>query len=508
MNISTVANNSCQKFVNNLSNHSDKSSKYSKVTPLAQNISGENETGKMRWDERLIKRVEKSEVELDRILPNFNFQNRYDQLMAEIEREFNSPNNSWNQFNAWLEDNGHGNWNSQLGIFLAKLPLKAARNILRLFIKVLKTAMQAPLWVLMHPLKAPLELAKLLVVLVQNLIQPETWTKMGLGVIGTSLANATCSYNPIGVFGIGIGAALTISGISVGTLKTALYAKKDVRWNTTKSYLVEQAKSISEDLLTGYCLGLLIHGTQKIIRECQKAHHNAKYEHNVQVVKDQNNQLIRDVNAKNAHAIDEINRKNADILKNSKNAYIDQKSSEFFDKYKFPSADKYSKNDQGFSVRWPIEKAYGSNLPMTDIPEGKFVVESLQTGVSETHTNVWIDGFYTPEMRLVQTDHWINIDNQLQYIPAKYEYVQQWHHGHWADSVTTTPIYEKFVGYNVAVKGWTPPSLLKMPTPLPAPTLKPLPVKPPLPKAIKVGDANIQLMGIAPAINYSRTDIE
>lgn len=471
-----------------------------KIKPLAQNLSGEQRSGIFPWHERAIKRIEDCEIALDRILPNFGFQNRYDKWMADINCEFKSADNPWNKFNAWLEDNGHGKWYTQLASFLAKMPLKVARNIFRLFVNILKAAVCVPLDVLLHPMKAPLKLIKLLVVFARNLTHPETWTKLGIGIIGTSFANATCSSNPMGVIGIGIGAAMSIAGISIGTLKTALFAEKSDRWNNTKSYLVEQAKTITEDLLTGYCLGLFVYGIQKIIRSRQKARHNAEHKRHVKMIEDQNKHLIDDANRKNARAIDEINRKNSEILQKSKNAYIDQKYNEFLEKYKFPSVDRYNRQDQGFSVRWPIEKTYGS--PLTELPEGKLVVENLKTGVIETHTNVWIEGYYTTEMRLAQEGYWKYYGNDnRQWIPSKYTYVQEWHNGHWADSVSKTPIYDKFVGYDVAVKGWTPPSLLEMPAPLPSPTLQPLPVQPPLPAGIEMGNENIQIIGAVPAVN-------
>lgn len=473
-----------------------------KIKSLVQNIISNVKTCNFQWHEHFIKRLEKCETQLDKFIPSFQIQNHYDQLMADINDKFNSPDCSWNKFNAWLDNNGHSHWFLELGNFLVKLPFKAARNILRLVVNIIKTAICVPLEILIHPLKAPLKLAKLLVSLAHNLTQPETWTKIGGSMLGTSLATATCTYNPVGVLSIGIGAALSISGISIGTLKTALFAEKHERWNCTKTYLIEQSKMITEDLLTGYCLGLLVYGVQKITRECQKMRLMKEHKKHFQQVQEQNDRLIHEINTKNSQTIDDINSQNRALIAESQTTYIDQTSREFLEKYRLPNPDRYNRGDQNFSVRWQLEKFQEVDFPMHDLPEGNLVIEHLQTGIIETKTDVWIEGYYTNiKMEIQDSVFYVNEFGRIVHIPAVYQYVPTWTPGRWDVAVTRTPIFDKFVGYNVASKGWTSPSLLEMPPLLPPPTLQTLPIEPSLAAAVNMSNSSAILLNTSLAVN-------
>lgn len=466
----------------------------SKISSLAENIFS-GDSGSFQWHKHLLKRLEKWETQLDKFIPSFGLQTKYDQLMACIRHEFNSPDCSWNRFNSWLEDNGHQHWFLQLGDFLAKLPLKAARNILRLVATIIKTAICVPLETVVHPLKAPLKLARLLVTLVYNLTQPETWTKIGTGMLGTSLATTTFSSNPAGILGIGIGAALAVSGISLGTLKTILFAERQERFNSAKDYLLGQAKNIPEDLLTGYCLGLLVHGIQKIIHEWQKMRLRKEHKNELKLVDEENNRRINDVNTRNARTIDDIKRQNQALIAESKSSYIDQTYREFLEKHNLPYPDRYNKGDQTFSVRWQMERVQNGDFPMHDLPEGMFTLEDLQTGVIETQKDVWIEGYYTNVKVEMQACRFIRHESgTIDYIPAVYQYVPSWTPGHWDVAVTKSPIYNKFVGFNIPVKGWVPPPQLEVPPLLPAPDLLPLPVEPSLPDLAALGNDSALLL--------------
>lgn len=451
MNASAVQINNCQcpipHFVDN----------------LLDNISIVN------WKEHTVKQLEKWETKLDKFLPPFNFQNSYDRMMEEITKAFSKLR----KFDHWLENNSQGNWYSRLATFLAKLPLKAARNILQLISNIILTACRIPFDIAMHPIKTPLKLAKLIIMLVHSLTQPETWTKMGSGIVGSSLANIAVTSNPLSIFSIAIGGALILGGISIGTLKTALFAQKQERWNNAKNYLTQQVQETSEALFTGFCLSLLIEGIQQLIRACQKAHHEGKHSRNVDRVNKENQQAQNAVNSQNQKAITD-----------SKMNHTNHAKDEFLNKYQLPNPEKYDNHVNSFTVRWRPGR---TDIDIKELPEGALIRENLQTGVQTIRKTVVTPGHY----QTVYVSGYYNSADQ--FIDGSYRWV--WVDEHLAEEITKIPIYEQFFGYRVPVSfsDWTSPSLL------PAPTLIPLPIKPALSAALRLSNAQTMTLAAAAA---------
>lgn len=214
-----------------------------------------------KWHQRIIKKLDGTEVNLDKFIPNLRCQTIYDQWCSEL----NTKSEAQNPFNDWLKNNGHGEWYEQLAIFLAKLPLRAARNIMSFVFKLIQASIILPTYALMHPMKSCVKLAKLFIELLHALTQPETWSKVGISIVGSTLGQATITGNPLGVIAIAIGGALAIAGISIGTLKTAILAEKGSRQLSMFNYLSAQTQQLSEDLLTGYCSALLIEAIKQIL---------------------------------------------------------------------------------------------------------------------------------------------------------------------------------------------------------------------------------------------------
>ena len=115
------------------------------ITPLAQ--------ATHNWNERAISHLNNCENKLDEKMPNLFIQNKIDSLGRSLEAKF-AP---LTEFNKWLDSNGEGDWYKKLALFLAKLPARAVRNIVRLLYSLIKGLMYATV----HPLKAPIKLAKL-----------------------------------------------------------------------------------------------------------------------------------------------------------------------------------------------------------------------------------------------------------------------------------------------------------------------------------------------------------
>lgn len=426
----------------------------------------------LNWHERIVKRLGIWETQLDKFIPPFKLQNSYDEMMSEITK----ASFDWKEFNNWLENKGNGNWYSQLATFLVKLPLKTARNILQLIGNIIAIGFCVPLEAIMHPMKAPLQIAKLLTLLVHNLIQPETWTKAGAGILGSSLANAAVASNPFHILAIAIGGALVIGGISIGTLKVTLLSQQQDRWNTSSIYFTQQMKNTSEHLLTGFCLGLLIEGAQRVIRSCQKVHHNFKHGRNV-----------NRVNQENQHAQQVVDAKNQKTLTASKNNYIDTEKNNFLNKYELPKPEEYDNELNSFTVRWRPGRA---DVSIKDLPEGELVRENIQTGVQRVTKDIWCDGHYNKVFgQGYYNDFNIWIEEE--------GFHDVWISGHSETIAINIPIYEEFFGYRVPVSfsNWNKPPLLPSPTPMP------LPIKPPFPAALRLSDEQLQVLGIGPAIN-------
>lgn len=217
------------------------------------------------WHTRVIHRMDQWDEKLDHCLPNFTIQERIESVGRYIQNKFEPLE----KFNQWLDKNGQKEWYKQLTTFLYKLPMRAIRNLVRLIYNIIKEACYA----VVHPLKAANGLAKMLVTLVYELTKPETWSKIGAGVIGASLGQALVSGNPLSIIGLGIGGAMLVGGLSVGVLKAAIQAQKEEKLQEIKKHLWEQVKQLPESMLTGFCMGLIVGGIQRAIYEHQMKHY-------------------------------------------------------------------------------------------------------------------------------------------------------------------------------------------------------------------------------------------
>jgi hypothetical protein len=195
--------------------------------------------------EKAIVQIGRVDQKLEEIMPNFAVQNSLDALGQMIESLF-TPLES---FNVWLDSNVTGSWCKQLLLFVAKLPFQVARNIIRLLYAIVKTAISA----VVHPLKAVTKLSRYLVLLTEQLTRPEVWSKMGVGIVGTSCGQILMTGNPLALIGVAIGGAFTLGGLTVGA----------IRDEKPSQYLLGQAKGFPQALLTGFCLGLMFGAIQK-----------------------------------------------------------------------------------------------------------------------------------------------------------------------------------------------------------------------------------------------------
>lgn len=200
---------------------------------------------------------------LDRKLPNWSLQNKLDAIGQGIEKLFEPLTG----FNDWLNKNGEGNWCSKLATFLYKLPLRAVRNVVQMLYKLIRGI----LYTAVHPLKSLNHIAKMLLQLVREMTKTENWSKIGVGIMGAGLGQGLVSGNGIAVLGIAIGAALTLSGLSIEALKAAIHAEEGRKLRAVGDRLVSQFQELPESGLTAFLMGLISGGLQRAFQERTKS---------------------------------------------------------------------------------------------------------------------------------------------------------------------------------------------------------------------------------------------
>jgi len=140
-----------------------------------------------------------------------------------------------------------------LAIFLAKLPLRAVRNILNMLINIVRAAVYA----VSQPLQTTTKLAKMLVLLLKALMEPGTWSRMGAGMLGATLGQAALG-NPLAPIGLIIGGAMLCGGLCAGALVTAIkYRHEEGCLAEVGKAIFLQLKQCPEAFLTGFLLGLM-----------------------------------------------------------------------------------------------------------------------------------------------------------------------------------------------------------------------------------------------------------
>jgi len=219
-------------------------------------------TQKLAWNELAVSKIERFEQDYINKIPHIydcfsqSTQAWLETKVATCSSTFAKMLTPLANLNAWLAtDELQQTENTALkayGIFLLKLPLRAVSNIIKLLINIL-TAVG---YTLVHPVKALGKLAIVLVNLIKALTEPDTWSKMGAGILGATLGQAAVG-NPLAPIGLIVGATMMGIGIS-GAILDALLKKKEV-----STALFNQFKQIPEAFLTGFLMGLLFGAINK-----------------------------------------------------------------------------------------------------------------------------------------------------------------------------------------------------------------------------------------------------
>jgi len=344
--------------------------------------------------ERITGQITQAQTQLDRLMPNFWMQNCADACLTIIEEIFACS--SLQPFNEWINSTGNGEWYQQLAIFLAKLPLKAARNILHTIASLIKGTLQTVIYTAAHPLKAPLELAKWIVNLANELSKPEVWTKIGISMMGSNIGYALATGNPISTLLLAIGGTMALAGISMGALKAAVYAEQGRKLDAAGTNVITQMKNVAEEMTTGLCLGLLIGGVQQALRSIQQTGRNI------------------------SHSMDTAA---------SKTNHGTAQARDFINQHHMPQYDHITINNNSINMLWEARKGNFVHFPQ-NMPGAQMIMEEIITRYESVRE---FAGYVTT----------VN-NNGFSFTRAVYETRQ-------------IPIYMDMIGYNIPLQGWTPP---------------------------------------------------
>ncbi|MBA2726543.1 MAG: hypothetical protein H0U49_00015 [Parachlamydiaceae bacterium] len=222
---------------------------------------------KVKWNELAIRKLNQFETDVVDKIPNILNTDLLDSVCDKAGSILNllmSKLKPLKKFNAWLDTNElQQPWESklkQLAVFLAKLPARAVRNVITMIVNLIKAAVYATI----HPAKAAVQLAKLIVKMAEELTKPESWSKIGVGIIGASLGHAAVG-NPLSIISLIIGTVITAGGLTTGAVLAALKEENShQKLKAAGQELLKHAQLLPEAMLTSFCIGLLVGGFQKL----------------------------------------------------------------------------------------------------------------------------------------------------------------------------------------------------------------------------------------------------
>jgi hypothetical protein len=110
---------------------------------------------------------------------------------------------------------------------------------------------------------------------------PETYTKMGAGIIGASLGQVavTGAFGIHAYVGLGIGGGLLLLGIAWGAIEAGLTAKEQHPAKAVFWALWDHVKIVPESLLVGFLIGVIIGAIQIAINKLVVEHHSVPKSH-------------------------------------------------------------------------------------------------------------------------------------------------------------------------------------------------------------------------------------
>lgn len=187
-------------------------------------------------------------------IPNNVLQDKIDGAVSAMKKQVRTTFKPLIDFRNWLDKREAKIWYDQLAEFLCKVPLSAALNVLEYLYNTIAGFLNG----VVHPLQAMNDLAKFLVNMAHQFTQPETYIRMGAGIMGASLGTAVVG-NPFSVIGFGIGLAMMLGGLTAGSIREMYNAKdRGQAKELLKAFLMKECAGIPEAVITGFVTGIMM----------------------------------------------------------------------------------------------------------------------------------------------------------------------------------------------------------------------------------------------------------
>lgn len=217
-------------------------------------------TSLSQWRDRAITAIDNSRIRMDHLIPSNRMQKMLDSFYEEkVAPLLNSTDAA--EFREWLYSNGHGQWYQRLGVALAKTPHRLGYNIMCHVYSILK----ALIYTAVHPIRSVHDAAAYFVNFLHSLTLPETWTKIGAGMVGVSLGYSLVGF-PVSALGVGLGITLMATGIAYEAIRTAAKAQKGQKWQSVIDMLVDKhIQHVPLALTTGLFSGVYLGAAQKLM---------------------------------------------------------------------------------------------------------------------------------------------------------------------------------------------------------------------------------------------------
>ena len=145
----------------------------------------------------------------------------------------------------------------RLAKFLSALPFHAAFKISRYLYLALKAISQA----ILHPVRSVVRLMQFLVKLIEELMKPDVWIKIGATILGFGLSQFLWG-SPLSLISMILGSAILVAAIPSALIRSFLQNEEGIPSGRAAvvAALYQQGKEIPAAMLSGFLIGLLVKG--------------------------------------------------------------------------------------------------------------------------------------------------------------------------------------------------------------------------------------------------------
>lgn len=196
--------------------------------------------------------IEDWQNSLELHLPNHSIQGAVDSFGRKLTSLF--QNTQLVQFNQWLDSSDYKLWLDQLAVYLVKLPIRSARNVLKLLYNMFARIA----YTIIHPLQGAMELLKEMLIFFKELTTAENWSQLGGGIIGGTIYQALAFGGGLSTVGMGVGSILILLGLSMSSYLSLEGKSVESKLVSVFETIWSQAALLPESILTGIFVGVVM----------------------------------------------------------------------------------------------------------------------------------------------------------------------------------------------------------------------------------------------------------